>query len=180
MNDPEKHSGPVELADTAVQAVRELNHRTRGPDAFTGPPQLYRLVGELVQLAGGLPQLLDQLGDWLHAEHDADRVRCDNHADPSPTVTRATAQLADAGDAARDLAHALDQAQQHLAHLGSQPAERLDRPADQPACSTRPRVVPCSWQKGGPFTLASDNGVKPGWTVKCSVSAADGAVTRPG
>ena len=157
MTDPQAHTGTVELADTAAQTVRELNHHTRGPDAFTGPAQLYRLVGELVQLARGLPQLLDQLGDWLHAEHDADRVRCDNHADPSPTVTRATAQLADAGEAARDLAHALDRAQQHLAHLGSQPAERLDRPADQPACSTRPRVVPCSWQKGGPFTLASDS-----------------------
>ena len=76
---------------------------------------------------------------------------------PAPAVTQATTQMSDAGDAARDLAHKLDRAQQHLAHLGTQPATRLDPPADLPACSTRPQVVPCSWQHGGPFTLASDS-----------------------
>ena len=119
MTDPQAHTGTVELADTAAQTVRELNHHTRGPDAFTGPAQLYRLVGELVLLANSLPQLLDQLGCWLDTAHDADRVRADDHADPGPTVTRATTQLADAADAARDLAHLLGRAQQHLAHLGA-------------------------------------------------------------
>ena len=149
MNDPRTQYSKVELAETAARAVRELNHRTRGPDAFTGPAQLYRLVGELVLLVDGLPQLLNQLGRWLHAELDADRVRSDNHADPEPTVTHATAQMIAAGDHARDLAHELARAQQHLAHLGTQPATRLDPPADLPACSTRPQVVPCSWQDGG-------------------------------
>ncbi len=116
--------GTVELAATAGRAVRELNHRTRRPDALAGPAELYRLVGELAVLSRGLPQLLTQLGCWLHAEHDADRVRSDDHADPDPTVHRATAQLADAGDAARDLTHTLDRAQQHLAHLGATPTDR--------------------------------------------------------
>ena len=98
--------------------MRELNHRTRGPDAFTGPAQLYRLVGELVLLTEALPQLLGQLGRWLHAEHDADRIRADDHADPGPAVGRATTQLADAGDSARDLTHTIARAQQHLARLG--------------------------------------------------------------
>ena len=71
-----------------------MNHRTRGPDAFTGPAELYQLVGELILLVDGLPQLLNQLGRWLHTEHDADRVRSDNHADPGPTVTQATTQMA--------------------------------------------------------------------------------------
>ena len=113
--------GTIELAQTAGQNVRELGHRTRGPDALTGPAQLYRLVGELVLLVDGLPQLLDQLDRWLHAEHAADRVRSDYHADPGPAVGRASTHLADAGDTARSLARTLDRAQQHLAHLGAPP-----------------------------------------------------------
>jgi len=31
---------------TTAQAIRELNHRTRGPDAFPGPAELYRLWRE--------------------------------------------------------------------------------------------------------------------------------------
>ena len=159
MRDPQIRPSTVDLAETAAHAVRELNHRTRGADAFTGPAQLYRLVGEIVLLVDGLPQLLNQLCRWLHTEHDADRVRSDNHPDPDPgpTVTQATARMTGAGDHARHLAHELARAQQHLAHLGSsRPAPRLDPPADLPACSNRPQVVPCSWQDGGPFTLASD------------------------
>ena len=119
MTGTETPAGTIELADAAAQAVRELNHRTRHPDALVGPAQLYRLVGELVLLADALPQLLDQLRCWLDTEHHADRLRADNHTDPGPTVTRATTQLADAADAARDLAHLLGRAQQHLAHLGA-------------------------------------------------------------
>ena len=66
MSDPQTRPSTVEVAETAARAVREMNHRTHGPDAFTGPAQLYRLVGELVMLVDGLPQLLNQLGRWLH------------------------------------------------------------------------------------------------------------------
>lgn len=121
MNDPDTRPGTVELAQTAAQHVRELNHRTRGTDALAGPAQLYRLVGELALLVNGLPQLLNQLDRWLHAEHDADRVRSDDHADPGPAVGRATTHLADAGDTARNLAHTMARAQQHLALLSAPP-----------------------------------------------------------
>ena len=119
MTDRQTQPSTIELAATAAQAVRELNHRTRGPDAVTGAADLYPLVTELVQLVDALPQLVNQLGRWLHAEHDADRVRSDNSTDPGPAVSQATTQLADAGNAARDLAHTLDRAQQYLAHLGT-------------------------------------------------------------
>jgi len=109
----------LELADQAAQAVRELNHRTRGAGAFTGPAEIYRLVAELALLVGGLPQLLGQLGQWLHTEHDAGRLRTDNRTDPDPAVRDAAATLADAGDAAHELAQILVNAQQCLAHLGA-------------------------------------------------------------
>ena len=117
----------LDLADRAAQAVRDLNHRTRHADAFTGPAQLYRLVGDLALLVAGLPQLLAQLEGWLQNEHDAGSVRSDSHADPGPAVSAAADDLAEAGDAARDVARALNGAHQHLAHLGSIP---IDRPAN--------------------------------------------------
>ena len=156
MSDSQTPPSTYELGRTPPRPFAN-DYRTRGTDAFTGPAQLYRLVGELILVVDGLPEPLNQLGRWLHAEHDADRVRSDDPADPGPAVTQATTQMSDAGDAARDLAHKLDRAQQHLAHLGTQPATRLDPPADLPACSTRPQVVPRPRQHGGPFTLASDS-----------------------
>jgi hypothetical protein len=113
----------LELAERAAEAVRGLNHRTRGPGALTGPAELYRLVAELALLAGGLPQLLGQLDRWLHFEHDAGRVRSDNHDDPGPAVCDAAAGLADAGAVARELADVLAGAQRHLAHLGGTGSE---------------------------------------------------------
>src|SRR6478609_6729244 len=74
----------TDLADRAAQAVRELNHRTRGADAFTGP---------------------------------------------APVFCAATTYLADAGDAAHDLADLLNSAQQYLATLGSAP------PRHDPKCN---------------------------------------------
>ena len=135
----------LELADTAAQAIREINHRTRNADAFTGPAELYRLVAELALLVGGLPQLLGQLDQWLHTEHHADRLRTDNRTDPGQAVRNAAAQLADAGDAAHDLTHILASAQQCLAHLG----------ATKP---TAPPTKGVSFQppKGGQYSTAVD------------------------
>ena len=83
----------MELAEQAAEALRELNHRTRDPRAFTGPAELYRLVGELALLAGRLPQLLHQLDRWLRAEHDVGRVRADTGTDPGRMTPRAPSWL---------------------------------------------------------------------------------------
>lgn len=109
----------LELAERAAEAVRELNHLTRDPRVFAGPAELYRLVGEFAVLAGGLPQLLGQLDRWLQTEHDAGRVRADTGTEAGRIVAAAGADLADARDAAHELAHVLDAALQHLAHLGA-------------------------------------------------------------
>jgi len=114
----------LELAERAAEAVRELNHRTRDPGVFTAPAELYRLVGELAVLAGGLPQLLGQLDRWLRAEHDAGRIRADTGTGPGGIVAASGAELADAGGAAHDLARVLAAAQQHLAHLGGTEPDR--------------------------------------------------------
>jgi hypothetical protein len=128
----------LEVAEQAAEALRELNHRTRDARAFTGPAELYRLVGELALLAGRLPQLLDQLDRWLRAEHDVGRIRADARADPGRIIAAAGAELADAGDAAHDLAHVLDAAQRHLAQLGATGPDRAPNPGGsfQPAAGS--------------------------------------------
>ena len=137
----------LELAEQAAEALRELNHRTRDARAFTGPAELYRLVGEFALLAGRLPQLLDQLDRWLRAEHDVGRIRSDTCTDPDPDPDRiiaaAGAELADAGDAAHDLAHVLDAAQQHLAQLGATQPDRAPNPGGsfQPAAGVHFRAL---------------------------------------
>ena len=109
----------LELAERAAEAVRELNHRTRDFGAFSGPAELYRLVGELTVLAGGLPQLLSQLDRWLKTERDAGRLRADIGTGAGRIVVAAGADLADAGGAAHEMARALNAALAHLAHLGT-------------------------------------------------------------
>lgn len=151
----------LDLADRAAQAVRDLNHRTRHADAFTGPAQLYRLVGDLGLLVAGLPQLLGQLEGWLHTEHDAGRVRSDTHADPGPTVSDAADYLTEAGDAARDVASLSNGAHQHLAHLGS--LSPPDRPTDNHGRREKDRALPADcletrwWDENGRPAPRPDN-----------------------
>ena len=109
----------LELAERAAEAIRGLNHRTRGPDALAGPAELYRLVAELVVLAGGLPQLLGQLDRWLHVGHEAGRFRSDDRADPGPMVRGAPGDLADTGATTHDLAHVQAAAQPRQDHRGA-------------------------------------------------------------
>jgi hypothetical protein len=111
--------GIVELATTAAQAVHGLNHRTRGRHAFTEPAELDHLLAELAATASGLPQLLDQLDRWLRHQHDVAALRADTETDTSDLVSQASGHLTCAGHAAYDLAHALDAAHQHTAHLAT-------------------------------------------------------------
>lgn len=63
---------------------------------------LYRLVGDLALVADRLPRLVVQLERWLRAEHNAGRDLADTGSDSGLFIIAATAQLADAGDAAHD------------------------------------------------------------------------------
>jgi hypothetical protein len=116
---PDVDTGLVHLAEYAAEAIRDLNHLTRGRDAFADPAELSRLLAELAAMASRLPQLLDQLGCWLRHEHDAARVRGDTNADPAELVCLAAAQLTRASHCAHHLADTLDTAHQHVAHLAA-------------------------------------------------------------
>lgn len=54
-----------QLADVAAEAIRTLNYATRGDDGMRDPGDAYELLGTLAQLAERLPQLCQQIGDYL-------------------------------------------------------------------------------------------------------------------
>ena len=90
----------VEHAASAAEAVRVLTHLTLGRHALSEPAELDLLVEELAIMTGRLPQLLRQLHRWLDTEQHAGRLRSDDTTDPARIVTRATAELTDAGHVA--------------------------------------------------------------------------------
>jgi len=109
--------GALQLAGYAAEALRDLNHLTRGHEAWADPAELSRLLAELAVVASRLPQLLDQLCCWLRHEHDAAPMRADANADPAELVCLAAAHLTRASHCAHNLADTLDNAHQHVAHL---------------------------------------------------------------
>ena len=109
----------LRLGEQAAEAIRDLNHRTRGQDAFADPTELCCLLADLNATAYRLPQLLSQLDVWLSHEHAHARVRTDNSTHPDALVAAASAALTDAAGYAHRLAAALDTTHQHAAHLAT-------------------------------------------------------------
>src|SRR6266704_5366554 len=55
LHDPQpQDTGVVDLAEYAAEAIRDLNHLTRGRDAFADPAELSRLLAELAAMASRL------------------------------------------------------------------------------------------------------------------------------
>ena len=107
------------LGEQAAEAVRELNHHTRQPDAFTDPAEICCLLADLTATAQRTPQLLGQLARWLTNEHATTTLRSDNDTPVGEIVTAATTALADAACHADRSAASIDAAHQHLAHLAT-------------------------------------------------------------
>ncbi|GCE01583.1 hypothetical protein [Embleya hyalina] len=98
---------PSEIADTAAEAIRELNHRTLVGDAFAYPSQVYDTVGGVNDLLASLPQALEQLRSHLARMAATGNVK----ADDGDTDGR----LAGADLALTDTAAALGQAHAAIA-----------------------------------------------------------------
>lgn len=118
----------ADLAADAAETIRQLNHHTLHPDALTGPAELDRAVAELATMVWQLPQLLRQLDRWLQTQQHTGRIRTDDPTDPAAAVAHAARHLAHAGHLAHELGRSLDDAHQHLAHLGvaARPTDATD------------------------------------------------------
>jgi hypothetical protein len=71
--DPDSPHSPErtrQLADVAAETIRTLNYATRGDDGLREPGDAYELLGTLAQLAERLPQLCEQIRDYLTEAHN--------------------------------------------------------------------------------------------------------------
>lgn len=113
----------VALARAAAEAVRGLNHATRGPAGLGQPSAAYDVLGALSMTAARTGQALAQITRYLDAAQTAGRLGHDRGADPSLAVDAAAVFLSDAQLSAAALAGDLDAAQQQLALLHSRPRQ---------------------------------------------------------
>lgn len=110
----------VALARAAAEAIRGLNHATRGA-GLGQPAAAYDILGALSMAAARTGQALAQISRYLDAADTAGHLGHDRGADPSLAVDAAAVFLSDAQLSAAALAGDLDAAQQQLALLHGRP-----------------------------------------------------------
>lgn len=107
----------------AAGALRALNHLTHpGQGVITDPVQVADLVATLATTTGRLPQLLGQLGSWLHDQACHGRLRidaCSPHTGVVGALDAAVDDLTRACTSAQATCLALEAAGQTLAHLAT-------------------------------------------------------------
>ncbi|MFZ3500669.1 hypothetical protein ACODT5_46930 [Streptomyces sp. 5.8] len=106
---------PAQLADTAGDAIRALNHATLGsprPD-WEYPGDAYSVVGNLSYMAGMLPQAVEQIAKLLKRLEAEGHLKSDRNT-LAADLEAAYAGLTIAAGAADTLRGALDRAQSGL------------------------------------------------------------------
>lgn len=126
-----------QLGERAEQAARALNHLTRpGVGVLSDAGEVCELIATLACTMRRLPQLLGQVSGWLVSQQQGGQLRVDTWSptpDPAGVVVAVVEHLTQATRRARRAGHALDGAQQHLAHLATSAAtngrgDEQDRP----------------------------------------------------
>jgi hypothetical protein len=107
----------VEMADTAYEAIRRINHITGGPMLA---PRVYAVLGNLKMVGYGLQQALRQIGDGLVASLELDKyaVYEDDGRDPVVSVLTAQEYMEAAAEAAEQVGRCLDWAQSAISRQG--------------------------------------------------------------
>jgi hypothetical protein len=81
---------PAQQADAAAEAIRSLNHLTKGTgEDWQYPGDAYDAVGNLATMAQRLPQALEQIGRMIERLAAQDHIRSDKGGDGSGDVTAA-------------------------------------------------------------------------------------------
>jgi hypothetical protein len=127
---------PAAAANIAGEAIRDLNHRTfAGPgrhmSGWEYPSDAYRVLGSLGYLAGGLPQVLEQIDRFLVQLQDAGHVGIDTgtqwEGNPAGAIEAATLALRAARQAAGTLYTSTNAAQQAIAGASCRGPSRNER-----------------------------------------------------
>ncbi len=115
--------------DIAGQAVRAFNHRTNtrfddvshGRTGWNHVPDVYRCLGELTYLTGGLRQVIDHISSAMEAQLEAGGVGADvgstYEGRPQDAITAARAALGAAHAAATNLYAAFETAQNEISRI---------------------------------------------------------------
>ena len=117
----------VALARAAAEAIRGLNHATRGA-GLGRPSAAYDILGALSMTAARTGQALAQVTRYLDAATAAGQLGHDHGDDPALAVDAAAIFLSDAQLSAAALAGDLDAAQNQLALLNGRPGRRCQQP----------------------------------------------------
>lgn len=109
-----------QVAGQLSECVRVLNHATRG-DGLVNPADAYELLGQLKETAGGLPQLLGQIDEFLERSMMAGNLTTSSGSDvtPASAVARADSGLSAAQANANELYRSCDRAQQAITWLAA-------------------------------------------------------------
>ena len=112
--------------DIAGQGVRAFNHRTntRFADYRNGwnhVPDVYRCLGELTYLTGGLRQVIEHISESMQAALQAGHVAADDGSKydgrPEQAIADARAALAAAHSATKDLYVGFESAQSAISRI---------------------------------------------------------------
>ncbi|MEV0785905.1 hypothetical protein AB0I52_23655 [Streptomyces sp. NPDC050423] len=109
---------PSDFANTAAEAIRDLNHATQSiKGELTYPGDAYEVVASLKVLTQRLPQSFEQLSRFLRDLDESGAVTAD-YGDPGEHLAEARSALASGVLVAQTLAEFLDHAHNSLAPLG--------------------------------------------------------------
>lgn len=111
-----------EAGRALAECVRVLNHQTHPANegGLRYPGDVYELLGSLCTAAHRLPQLFDQLGEYLRVQAVSGHLGDSNGADPEERAALAMTALADARRRADQVTRALQSAQNAISGLFSE------------------------------------------------------------
>jgi flavorubredoxin len=113
-----------QVANAAAEAVRVLNHATlnHAAEALRYPSDADAVIEALATMAARLPQLLEQIADWL-SQQGADGRLAVTHGPyggyPGEAVDDVRSWLSEAKECTAGLHYALDQARQTTAAISA-------------------------------------------------------------
>lgn len=111
------------VAATASEAVRVLNHATRTDDGLDTPADAYDILACLEDVARGMPQTLRQLASWLDTENTLGRLGHDTDDSATKAVAETVAQLAAASKESDALGARIAAARAPLGRVHGRPGD---------------------------------------------------------